>query len=210
MQSDTAEAAHSAMTSPNLPLQPHPEPAQIPNPGHSQMMVPMGFAAQLRAVQEIQQEQAERISRLEQENADLRNFERSVIDVADRVRALEQHKAYIAARRREAVGQLLNMRTLHQEADNAFQLRTSDMQPDDLEGILGVYGTMLTTTMNHHQRVLAQTRANGHFPTYATPIPQTQQVTAPMQYRHAYSAAYSEHGYCYAHNMPYHCRVCSK
>ncbi|CAG5163510.1 uncharacterized protein ALTATR162_LOCUS6488 [Alternaria atra] len=174
-------------------------------------MVPMGFAGQLQAVKEVQQEQVERIAKLEQENADLKDFKLSVIDIADRIQALEQHKAYIAARRREAVGQLLNMRTLHQEADNAFQLRTSDMQPDDLEGILGVYGTMLTTTMNHHQRVLGQIRANGQFPAYTTPVQQTQQsVAVPMQYRYVYPPAYSEYGYCHAHNMPYCCRICSK
>lgn len=199
------------MTNPDVSLRLDPEPPQIPNPGQAQMIVPMGFAAQLRALQEVQQAQTERIANLEQENAHLKDFKKSMIDIADRIRVLEQHKAYISARRREAVAQLGNMRTLHQEADNAFQLRTCDMQPDDLEGMLGVYGTMLTTAMNHHQCVLGQMRANGHFPAYTTPVPQTQQsVAVPTQYRHAYPAAYSEYGYCYAHNMPYCCRICSK
>ncbi|KAL1798553.1 hypothetical protein ACET3X_002590 [Alternaria dauci] len=203
------QSTSSAVTSPELPLQPRLGLEAVSNPGQSQTMVPMGFAAQLRAVQEAQQEQAERIAKLEQENADLKASEQMVIDVADRIRAFEQHEAYVAARRREAVSQLLNMRTLYQEADNAFQLRTLDMQPDDLEGMLGVYGTLLTTTMNHHQRVLGHMCANGYLPTYATPIAQTHQAIVPMQYRHAYPPGYSDIGYCYAHNMPYHCRVCS-
>ena len=198
------------MTTPRFPLQSAPEYAQTTNQGGTQIIVPMGFAAQLRAVQEAQQEQADRIAKLEQENADLKDFRDSVLAITDRVLALEQREAYRAARRREAVGQLGNMRTLHQEADNGFLLRTTDMQQDDLEGMLGAYGTMLTTVMNNHQHVLGQMRTNGQFPAYAIPGPQTQRVVAPMQHRHAYPPAYSKHGHCYAHNMPYWCRVCGK
>ncbi|KAI4677076.1 uncharacterized protein J4E88_006883 [Alternaria novae-zelandiae] len=173
------------------------------------MIVPLGFAAQLRAVQEAQQEQAERIAKLEQENADLKDFAKRIVDIADRVQALEQREAYRAARRREAVGLLSNMRTLHQEADNGFQQRTVDMQPDDLEGMLGAYGIMLTTAMNNHQRMLGQMRANGQFPAYTTPVPQTRQVLAPVQRLHVHPPAYSEPELCYAHRLPY-CRVCGK
>ncbi|KAI4618184.1 uncharacterized protein J4E87_007852 [Alternaria ethzedia] len=173
------------------------------------MIVPLGFAAQLRAVQEAQREQADRIAKLEQENADLKDFKERIIDIADRVQALEQREAYRAARRREAVGLLSNMRTLHQEADNGFQQRTADMQPDDLEGMLGAYGIMLTTAMNNHQRMLGQMRANGQFPAYTTPVPQTRQVLAPVQRLHVYPPAYSEPGLCHAHSLPY-CRVCGK
>ncbi|KAI4658326.1 uncharacterized protein J4E79_007308 [Alternaria viburni] len=143
-------------TTPDFPPQPARDSAQTPSQGCAQMIVPLGFAAQLRAVQEAQQEQAERIAKLEQENADLKDFKERIIDIADRVQALEQREAYRAARRREAVGLLSNMRTLHQEADNGFQQRTVDMQPDDLEGMLGAYGIMLTTAMNNHQRMLGQ------------------------------------------------------
>lgn len=169
------------------------------------MIVPLSFAAQFRAVQ---QEQAERIARLEQENADLKDFKERIVNIADRTQALEQREAYRAARRREAVGQLGNMRTLHQEADNGFQLRTADMQPDDLEGMLCAYSTMLTTAMNNHQHMLGQMCANGQFPAYTTPVPQTRQVLAPVQRLHVYPPAYSEHGFCYAHSIPYCCRVC--
>ncbi|KAI4941321.1 hypothetical protein J4E91_010766 [Alternaria rosae] len=169
------------------------------------MVVPLSFAAQFRAVQ---QEQAERIARLEQENADLKDFKERIVNIADRTQALEQREAYRAARRREAVGQLGNMRTLHQEADNGFQLRTADMQPDDLEGMLCAYSIMLTTAMNNHQHMLGQMCANGQFPAYTTPVPQIRQVLAPLQRLHVYPPAYSKHGFCYAHSIPYCCRVC--
>jgi hypothetical protein len=174
------------------------------------MTVPMGFAGQLRALQEAQREQAERISNLEQENAELKTFRDSMSGVIARIEELEQHNAYLAARRREAVSQLNNLRTLHQEADNAFQMRTSDMQAEDLEGMLCMYGIMVTTAMNHHQRVLGQMRASGQLPVYSTPVPQCQPPIIPVQYRHPYPPAYSHNGYCFAHNMPYCCRICGK
>jgi hypothetical protein len=174
------------------------------------MTVPMGFAGQLRALQETQREQAERIATLEQENTELKTFKDNMSDVLARIVELEQYKAYLAARRREAVSQLNNLRTLNQEADNAFQMRTSDIQPDDLEGMLCMYGIMVTTAMNHHQRALGQMRANGQLTGYTTPLPQVQQTVVPMPYRHAYPPAYSQNGYCFAHNMPYCCRICGK
>ncbi|KAI4908120.1 hypothetical protein J4E90_008744 [Alternaria incomplexa] len=197
------------MTTPDFPPQPARESAQTPSQGCAQLIVPLGFAAQLRAVQEAQQEQAERIAKLEQENAELKDFAKRIVDIADRVQALEEREAYRAARRREAVSLLSNMRTLHQEADNGFQQRTVDMQPDDLEGMLGAYGIMLTTAMNNHQRMLGQMRANGQFPAYTTPVPQTRQVLAPVQRLHGYPPAYSEPRLCHAHSLPY-CRVCGK
>jgi hypothetical protein len=174
------------------------------------MTVPMGFAGQLRTLQEAQRDQAERIARLEQENAELKIFKDSMSNVLARIEELEQYNAYLAARRREAVGQLNNLRTLNQEADNAFQMRTSDIQPEDLEGMLCVYGIMLTTAMNHHQRALGQMRANSQLPAYAAPLPQGQQAIMPMPYRHVYPPAYHQNGYCVAHNMPYCCRMCGK
>lgn len=197
------------MTTPEFPPQPARESAQTPSQGCAQLIVPLGFAAQLRAVQEAQQEQAERIAKLEQENAELKDFAKRIVDIADRVQALEEREAYRAARRREAVSLLSNMRTLHQEADNGFQQRTVDMQPDDLEGMLGAYGIMLTTAMNNHQRVLGQMRANGQFPAYTTPVPQIRQPLAPVQRLHVYPPAYSEPRLCHAHSLPY-CRVCGK
>jgi hypothetical protein len=87
------------------------------------MTVPMGFAAQIRALQVAQREQAVRLATLEQENADLKAFKESAQDFFDRIDALEQQNTHLATRRRECVAQLLNLRTLHQEASNAFDLR---------------------------------------------------------------------------------------
>ncbi|KAF1839396.1 hypothetical protein BDW02DRAFT_575487 [Decorospora gaudefroyi] len=171
--------------------------------------MPMGFAAQLRAAQETQRKQAERITNLEQENAMLKSFKDSINNTLARIEALEQQNAYLAARRREAVSQLHNLRTLHQEADNAFQMRTVDMQPDDLEGMLCAYGTMVSTAMNLHQRTLGQMRVNGQLQHYMAPLPRPQYPPMPVQYHHAYPPAYSPAGYCYAHRMPYCCRICS-
>ncbi|KAF1939820.1 hypothetical protein EJ02DRAFT_456583 [Clathrospora elynae] len=194
------------MKTPTPPPMPTPTTAPSPPPTHTPMTVPMGFAAQLGALREGQREQAERIANLEKENKELKAAKD---DMLSRIHALEQHNAYFAARRREAVGQLSNLRTLHQEADNAFNMRTVDIQPDDLEGMLCVYGTMVTTAMNQHQRALGQMRANGQMPPYNTPISQCQQSVMPTALRYAYPPAYSQAGYCYAHNMPYCCRICN-
>jgi chromosome segregation ATPase len=170
----------------------------------------MGFGVQIRALQQAQREQAERIASLEQEIAELKASKNKMSEVLTRIEALEQHNAVLAARRREAVGQFNNLRTLHQEADNAFQMRTVDAQPDDFEGVLSAYSTMITTAMNHHQRALGQLRASGQMPSYNTPLPQFRQPVMPASYQYAYPPAYSQADYCYAHNMPYCCRICSK
>ncbi|EDU42133.1 hypothetical protein PtrSN002B_011160 [Pyrenophora tritici-repentis] len=187
------------------------------SPTHAPMTVPMGFGAQLRALQDAQREQTERIEVLERENAELKEYKdqvNAILDrVQDRVHTLEQYSAYLASRRREVVSQLTNLRTLHQEADNAFQVRTADIQPDDLEGMLGSYGTMITTAMNHHQRVLGQMRMNGQFPPYTTPLQHSQypqRMISAAPYHNQYPSAYSSYGYCYAHNMPYCCVVCGQ
>ncbi|CAE7199938.1 hypothetical protein CFE70_007982 [Pyrenophora teres f. teres 0-1] len=180
------------------------------SPVHAPMAVPMGFGAQLRALQEAQREQTERIEMLERENAELKEYKDNAAAILDRVHALEQYNAYLASRRREVVGQLNNLRTLHQEADNAFQMRTVDIQPDDLEGMLGMYGTMVTTAMNHHQRVLGQMRMNGQFPPYTTPLQHSQRMITAAPYHNPYPSAYSQYGYCYTHSMPYCCVICGK
>ena len=170
----------------------------------------LGFAVQLQVIQQVQRDQAERIAGLERENAELKGLKSNIIDILDRVQALERHNTYLAARRRELVAQLNNLRTLHQEADNSLPMCTVDMQPDNVEGMLGMYVTMVGTAMNHHQRALGQMHANGQFPAYVPSTSQGHAILMPSAYRHAYPPAYSEQGYCYAHNMPYCCRICSK
>ncbi|CAO2654587.1 Nn.00g113200.m01.CDS01 [Neocucurbitaria sp. VM-36] len=183
-----------------------------PSPPLAPMAVPMGFAVQIKALQDAQREQAERIAALEHENTTLLAAIDSTQDLRARIAALEQHNAVLKGRRKEAVAQLLNLRTLHQEASNAFQLRTLDVQDDDLEGMLCVYGTSVTTVMNHHQRVLAHLRASpqNQVATFTPPAPVMVQPMGPTPVRYAYPAPYSPAGYCKAHNIPYPCRMCGK
>lgn len=159
-------------------------------------------------IQENQHRQEQRITELEHENAQLRTSQtQSQEDLLARITALEEQNANQAARRREAVSQLLNLRTHHQEAANAFQLRSQDVQPDDLEGMLSVYANSVTTVMNHHQRVLGQLRSyNGQNPTYSTQMP----AMYPQQVHGTYPMAYTPQGYCRAHNLPYWCRACGQ
>jgi len=133
-------------------------------------------------IQQVQRDQAERIAGLERENAELKGLKSNIIDILDRVQALERHNTYLAARRRELVAQLNNLRTLHQEADNLFQMRTVDIQPDDVEGMLGMYVTMVATAMNHHQRALGQMRAKGQFPAYVPSASQGHAILMPSAY----------------------------
>ncbi|KAF2129391.1 hypothetical protein P153DRAFT_375874 [Dothidotthia symphoricarpi CBS 119687] len=181
------------------------------------MAMPMGFAAQIKVLQETQREQAERIAFLEQENAELKASEDQ--NLVARIDALERHNVHLTARRKEAVAQLLNLRTLHQEANNAFHLRSIDIQPDDLEGVLVVYGTSITSVVNHHQRALAHLSVGSQLaqtPMYSTTAPYPRYInqgclpTSPMPIGYAYPAAYAQSGYCLAHNIPYPCRMCDR
>lgn len=89
------------------------------------------------------------------------------LEISDqRVESLQNKNEHLAARRREAVAQLLNFRVLHQEAANAFQVRASDIQEDDLEGMIGVYGSTVTNVLNQHQHQLAQVRGTLSTTTY--------------------------------------------
>jgi hypothetical protein len=183
--------------------------AQTPPPNLGPITtMPMGFGAQLKIIQDNQHRQEQRITELEHENAQLRASQtKSQEEMLARITALEEQDANHAARRREAVSQLLNLRTHHQEAANAFQLRSQDIQPDDLEGMLSVYANSVTTVMNHHQRVLGQWRSyNGLNPTYSTQFP----AMHPQQVHGAYPMAYTAQGYCRAHNVPYWCRACGQ
>lgn len=167
----------------------------------------MGFGAQIKALQEGQREQAARIAVLELENAELKASKERSMDLLARIEALEQRNAHLTARRKEAVAQLLNLRTLHQEASNAFLVRASDIESDDLEGMLGVYSTSMTTVINQHQRALGQMRVNGHMPAYGTAIAQGAGCY-PISY--AYPLNYNQTGYCHAHQVPYPCRICGQ
>jgi hypothetical protein len=163
----------------------------------------MGFAGQLKAIQAAQRTQEDRISTLEKENTELKAFQQSLLA---RLTIIEQENAILSTGRRNAVSQLLNLRTLHQEADNTFHQRSQDMQPDDLERMIGVYANSVTTVLNHHQRLLGQMRANGQMSTYAPAT--TNMALQPVRYQ--YPAAYNEAGYCRAHNIPYWCRACGQ
>ena len=172
------------------------------------LTIPMGFGAQIKALQEAQRSQAERIAALERENIALRaSKEQPSPDLIARIEALEQHNVHLTTRRKEAVAQLLNLRTLHQEASNAFLLRASDIESDDLEGMLGVYGTSMTTVINQHQRALAQMRTGGYLPVYSTGAPRG---VGCYSVNYAYPPNYNQAGYCHAHCLPYPCRVCGQ
>jgi hypothetical protein len=171
----------------------------------------MGFGAQIKALQETQRSQTERIAFLERENAALKATKyQPSSDLLARIKALEQHNAHLTARRKEAVAQLLNLRTLHQEASNAFLVRASDIESDDLEGMLGIYGTSMTTVINQLQRALAQMRTGGQLarpPAYGTGVPQDVGC-CPVNY--TYPPNYNRIGYCHGHHLPYPCRVCGQ
>jgi hypothetical protein len=175
----------------------------------------MGFAGQLRAIQDAQRAQADRIAALETQNAELKACQADLQDALTRITVLEQQKDDLAVRRREAVGQLLNLRSLHQEAGNAFILRSQDIQPDDFEGMVQVYASSMMTVMNHHQRVLGQLSVNGQIQnhaaqnSYAACVPNGT-YTHHQQTGAAYSAAYNQAGYCRAHGVPYCCRMCGQ
>lgn len=176
----------STTTSTTTSAPPSQVPITIP------FTIPLGFAAQLRVLHQIQLDHSLRILALESENVSLKTLTGTL---NSRIEALEAYNTHLAVRRRELVSQLNNLRTLNQEADNAFQMRSADIEAGDLEGMLAMNSAMMAMAVNHHQRALAQLRAG-------------MQGGVPVRY--AYPPGYSEQGYCFQHNMPYYCQVCGK
>lgn len=185
----------------------------LPPPLPNTLAIPMGFGAQIRALQECQHAQNLRISTLERENTELKACKPPPRHLLARIDALEAYNAHLVARRKEAVAQLLALRTLHQESANAFLVRAADVECDDLEGMLGVYGTAMTTVLNQHQRALGQMRFHDRMYAYpaAAGIPQGVAHGAEgYGCSYAYPPCYSQSGYCHAHQQPYACRVCGR
>jgi hypothetical protein len=202
-RAQSIDSSTSAMDAPNPPTI------------HPPFTVPMGFAAQIRALQDVQREQADRIACLEKENMELKAFQASTQELLARIDALEQHNMHLTTRRRECVGQLLNLRTHHQDASNAFLLRSQDIQPDDLEGILSAYATSMTMVVNHHQRAFGQLRSgrnntmHQNYSMAAPGLPLTYATeSTPISY--AYPPKYNPAGYCWAHHIPYCCHACGR
>ncbi|USP78899.1 hypothetical protein yc1106_06173 [Curvularia clavata] len=187
------------------------EATGMPQPEQLAIGVPLGFAAQLRAVQQTQREQAERIAILESENAKLKeNLEVKITDLVVRVENLEQHKELLTVRRKELVTLLSNLRTLHLDADNAFQMRAVDIQPDDAEGMLGLCNTQIITTMSHHQRAIAQLRVTTQLQTYPMYHQQARPPVMPPRTSGRYPHWYGREGYCLEHGTPYQCFTCDR
>ncbi|KAF2829565.1 hypothetical protein CC86DRAFT_392625 [Ophiobolus disseminans] len=184
--------------------------ASTPPPTPTRIAVPMGFSGQLKALQDAQNEQADRIAVLESENAELKASQSNIQELLARVDALEQQNLHLAARRRECVNHLLTLRPLHQAAANTMHLRTQDVQPDDLEGVLAVYSSSVTTTLNHQQRALGQLRSPGFGAPNPVPYPPGTQLMRPPPMHSQIPRAYDENGYCRAHQVPYWCRICGQ
>lgn len=152
-----------------------------------------------------------------------------------RVAALESANAALSSRRREVVTQFTQLQSLHQEAANAFQIRSQDVGPEDIEGILGVWAGSVNLSLNHHQRILGRVVQGGglqigqtgglglpvgYSQWYGVPngmqeyaqAPQIQQVGGQVgqQGEWQYPAAYSEQGYCRSHRIPYACHMCGQ
>ncbi|KAF2240930.1 hypothetical protein BU26DRAFT_441419 [Trematosphaeria pertusa] len=176
------------------------------------------FAAQLAQLKQLQEQQSELLKELMQKAEEQDNI---ITEYKERTARLERAAEVSEARRREAVSHLLNLRTAHQEASNAFDLRTRDMQADDFESAIIAWGTMVGTSRNHHQQVLrhgplrpasAQPvtlyagHVHGYGPHLPRPASQAPELGVPIGY--AYPGGYNEYGYCGAHNAPYPCRWC--
>jgi hypothetical protein len=189
------------------------------------MAVPMGFATQIKVLQESQLEQARRINNLTSKNVELEGIAKSVTELiarieklekhneklqgtsksvpklTARIEALEKHNKELRVQRTEAVRQFQTLRTLHKKLDYALDTRAQALKPDDLEGMLCIYGYSLNSVISHQQHnvtLLAQ----------STSAKQNHQVATTGPVGYSYPPAYNPQGYCYAHAMPYHCQIC--
>jgi hypothetical protein len=179
--------------------------AVIPTPAPSPTHLPSDLATRLQALEETQHKQEARITMLEHENAELKTNESKVAELLAHITTMEQFIANMAARRREAVSQLLNHRTLHQAASNAFQLRSQDIQPDDLEGVLVAYANSVSAVLNHHQHAIGQLGSNSQYAPHAMPATNVQLSARGYG---SYPRTYTGAEWCHAHHCSYPCRIC--
>lgn len=95
----------------------------LPNgfPPFAPMAVPLGFAAQIKVLQHLQNEQAERIAALEHENSQLKLIRDSMERVMGRISALEYRNAHLAARNDKMDGLV--------DRIHALELRDVDLAP---------------------------------------------------------------------------------
>ncbi|OAL45395.1 hypothetical protein IQ07DRAFT_520187 [Pyrenochaeta sp. DS3sAY3a] len=176
-----------------------------PSPSPPIMAVPMGFATQIKVLQESQLEQARHINNLTSKNVELEGITKitakSVSKLNARILALEKHNKELRVQRIEAVRQLQTLRTLHKKLDYALDTRAQALKPDDLEGMLCIYGYSLNSVIGHQQHNVTklEQKASEKQAYHVAPV-------GPAGY--AYPPAYSPDGYCYAHGMPYHCQIC--
>ncbi|KAH9881797.1 hypothetical protein J1614_000968 [Plenodomus biglobosus] len=167
--------------------------------------------------------QAARIASLERTEQDNVRLSRELGEARDRIEAIERHHACLHARRREAVAQFLNMRPLHYESANTFEMRARDIQLDDLESMLTLYGNTVMTVINAQQRAIAflSQRVQQQTPEpslrflqtsqYAVPSTSaTQPVDRATPISYAYPAGYMQNGYCLSHRMAYPCSTCGR
>lgn len=221
-----------------------PPPSSPTPPTTTTHPLPLGFGAQIKALQETQSLLTHRITNLEHENAALKAslaahlhhhpahhappspspspkhpspHPSSILTLLSalksRIEALESHTNHLTHRRREAVATLLSLRTLHQESANAFQVRAEDVQDDDLESMLGVWGTSIVTVLVGVQMALGQMRGAyrggvmgmvGGAGTMAVGAVGGSMGEGGWVYPRGYAA----NGYCVAHRVAYRCRVC--
>jgi hypothetical protein len=191
--------------------------AVLPTPAPSPTEPTPDLATRLQALEGVYNTQEARIATLEHENAALKAAQTKAADLFAQITTMEQYNANVAARRREAVSQLLNHRTLHQAASNAFQLRSQDIQPDDLEGVLVAYANSVSAVLNHHQHALGQLGANKQYATTQTmPAANLHLPARGYEQQHitpahgSYPRAYAAAGWCRAHNLAYPCRMCGQ
>ncbi|KAI8942300.1 hypothetical protein NX059_000379 [Plenodomus lindquistii] len=204
------------MTSPSLPgtHEPRQSPSHTP-PVTPEAATPPTVPAIVEQLSTLQRN----VDRAENANARLSH---ELGEARARIDALERYNVAIAARRREAVAQFLNMRPLYYESANTFDARARDIQSDDLESMLCLYSSTVMTVVNAQQRAiallnqqlyelgLAATRY-GQVPHFQSSLATHTPIgpdTTPIGY--AYPVGYMQNGYCRAHLGAYPCRICGR
>ncbi|KAF2993262.1 hypothetical protein E8E13_001207 [Curvularia kusanoi] len=123
-------------------------------------------------------------------------------DLLSRIQALEQRDARLTARRKEALKELFNLRTLNAEAANAFQQRAAKLEEDDFEGMIIAWATSVSTTHNQTQFSVANMRNQLQEVVRGNPT-----ARGPPE-GFAYPPHYQLAGHCHAHKWPYPCKFC--
>ncbi|KAF2799887.1 hypothetical protein K505DRAFT_356247 [Melanomma pulvis-pyrius CBS 109.77] len=122
---------------------------------HTSSLVPMGFAARIRALEDAQKEQADKQKKQEDRfevlEKEVATKDRKIEALETKLAALEQVNKERASRHTSAVAHFRALRFSHKEAREAFLQQITCLEKDEFERHMCAFATTVSTILNHEQ-----------------------------------------------------------